>query len=56
MDETLCKFILTLIGLLIVWTLIIKVPARKLKSFRIQFRLFHGFELNGEFYRDKDKQ
>lgn len=56
MDETLCKFVLSLVGLLIIWTFVIKVPLKNIKSFCIDFKLFQGFKLNAEFYKKKNKK
>ena len=55
MDETLCKFVLSLVGLLIIWTFVIKVPLKNIKSFCVDFKFFQGFKLNAEFYKKKNK-
>ena len=55
MDETLCKFVLNLVVLLIIGIFVIKVPLKNIKSFDIDFKLSNGFKLNAKFYEKKNK-
>ena len=55
MDETLCKFVLNLVVLLIIGIFVIKVPLKNIKSFDIDFKLGNGFKLNAKFYEKKKK-
>jgi len=55
MDETLCKFVLNLVVLLIIGIFVVKVPLKNIKSFDIDFKLSNGFKLNAKFYEKKNK-
>lgn len=56
MDEILCKFVLSVIGLLIIWTFVIKVPLKNIKKFHIHFGFLKGFDLDSEFYKDNENK
>lgn len=56
MDEILCNFVLSVIGLLIIWTFVIKVPLKNIKKFHILFGFLKGFDLDSEFYKDNDNK
>ena len=53
--EDIFLFVLTLIGLLILWSLIRRIPSKNMKNFHIHFGFLKGFDMSGEFYRDDTK-
>ena len=46
---------LTLVGLLILWSLIRRIPSKNMKNFHIHFGFLKGFDMSGEFYKDDTK-
>ena len=53
--EDVFLFIITLIGLLVLFALICRIPSQNMKSFHIHFGFLKGFDISGEFYRNNDK-
>lgn len=50
--EDVFLFVLTLVGLLILWSLIRRIPPKNMKNFHIHFGFLKGFDMSGEFYKD----
>ena len=50
--EDVFLFVLTLVGLLILWSLIRRIPSKNMKNFHIHFGFLKGFDMSGEFYKD----
>ena len=53
--EDVFLFLTTLIGLLVLFVLICRIPSKNIKSFHIHFGFLKGFDMSGEFYKDKEK-